>query len=110
VWVGQEPYLGTGVPCAVATVGARASKAKRKQLQAFNLDSFFDKSKVVRANSIGNNLLKRGGQPCPTVVALYSAHARKVNFRKADPYKFATKVLLAHSCSGSTDRMKTVVC
>ncbi len=110
MWVGQEPYLGTGVPCAVATVGTRASKAKRKQLQAFNLDTFFDKGKVVRANSVGNNPLKRGGQASAAVVTLNGSHTCKVNLRQANPYKVATKVLIAHSCCGSADRVKEIVC
>ncbi len=97
VCVGQDPYLGTGVPCALATVGARANKAMKKQLRTFNINTFLYKGKVVSADRVGNNPLERRWEPSPLVVALDGGHTSEVNLRQAHTYQLATMVLLAHS-------------
>jgi len=100
VWLGHCPYFGTGVPCALATVGARANRATKKQLRTFNVNTFLYKGKVVRADRVGNNPLERRWEPCPLVVPLDSGHASEVNLRQAYTYQLAAMVLLAHSWNG----------
>lgn len=63
MWVGHDPYFGTGVTWASAA-------GVTSKLKALNINAFVNEFEVVRGDCIGKDLLEVSGKAYAFVVVL----------------------------------------